>query len=320
MKVLVTGASGFVGQHLINELNLHKTEVVCLGRNKPLSFHGEFYLIPDFNDTKAWQKALKGCDVIVHLAARVHVMKEQSQDPLEEFRKVNVAFTIELAKQALQAGVNRFIYISSIGVNGDISQLPFTEKDNPKPHNYYAKSKLEAELALLEIFKDKSIQLVIIRPPMVYGASAPGNFASLLSFINKRIPLPLGSIHNKRSFVYVGNLVNLILRCIEHYSAANEIFFVSDGCDLSTTELLKASSKALGIKSILVPVPQKLVEFIVCLLGQSQLAKRLCGNLQVDISKAKALLDWQPPFSVDEGLKKTVDGVNLKVDENEAFF
>jgi nucleoside-diphosphate-sugar epimerase len=311
MKVLVTGASGFVGQHLVKELKFQYIEVVSVGRNKSISQEDDCYAVTDFTDASAWQEPLTGCDVVIHLAARVHVMKEKSLKALDEFRQVNVNGTLTLAKQAEKAGVKRFIYISSIGVNGDSSNTPFTENDKPQPHNAYAISKLEAEQVLIN-FNGK-MQIVIIRPPLIYGSGAPGNFGTLLRAIKKGLPLPLGIIKNKRSFVYVENLVSLILCCIKHPAAVNQIFLVSDGNDLSTPDLIRKIANSLGVKPRLIPIPQSIIELIAKLLGKKNLAQRLCGNLQLDISKTRQLLNWEPPVAIDEGLKKTVAGLRPKV-------
>ena len=265
-------------------------------------------IVGSVDDGVDWSSALDGMDVVVHLAARVHVMHETVSDPLLVFRATNVEGTLNLAKQAAAAGVRRFIFISSTGVNGAQTTLPFTELDSPNPHNAYTLSKWEAEQGLQEISKETGLEIVIIRPPLVYGAHAPGNFASLIRAVQRGIPLPLGAIHNKRSFVYVGNLVSLILRCIDQPAAANQVFLVSDGCDLSTTELLRGCAKALGVKSRLLPVPQKLIEAGSALIGKRDVAQRLCGNLQVDITKARTLLGWTPPISVTDGLKATALG------------
>jgi nucleoside-diphosphate-sugar epimerase len=254
-----------------------------------------------------WSAALDGIDVVVHLAARVHVMRETVSDPLSVFRETNVAGTLNLASQAAAAGVHRFVFISSIKVNGEHPKgdKPFTETDTPNPQDAYGISKLEAEQGLLKIAQETGMEVVIIRPPLVYGAGVKANFLSMMRAIRKGIPLPLGAIHNKRSFVYTGNLVSLILKCIDHPAAANQVFLVSDGHDLSTTELLKECAVALDVKSRLLPVPQKLIEIGAAMLGKANVAQRLCGNLQVDITKARTLLGWEPPFSVADGLKKT---------------
>lgn len=312
--ILVTGASGFIGSALVKQLVWCNYQVRATVRTPQKRHDVSYIVVGEIVTETDWMSALEGVDVVVHLAARVHVMRESAQNPLAEFRKVNVEGTRRLVESATLAGVKRFIYISSIGVSGDLSNSPLRENDKTRPHNAYAQSKLEAELVLKDFSKDGKIQIVIIRPPLVYGANAPGNFARLLRLLKTRVPLPFGAIRNRRSFVYVGNLVSLIMKCIDHPAAANEIFFVSDNHDLSTTELLKASADALGVKSRLLPVPQKLIEVSARLLGKPQLASRLCGNLQVDISKAKQLLNWEPPYTVEEGLKKTVSGLIQKVD------
>ena len=308
LNVLITGASGFVGQRLVKALKQHDVYVVGVGRELINSEADIFYAVPDFTASKAWQKPLKGCDVVVHLAARVHVMHEKAINPLTEFRLVNVEGTMRLAQEAANAGVTRFIFISSIGVNGNTTAIgrPFSANDKPQPNNPYAISKLEAEQGLIKLSVDTGMELVIIRPPLVYGIGAPGNFKQLLKVLKKKIPLPLGAINNKRSFVYVGNLVSLIIKCTEHPNAANQVFLVSDGHDLSTAELLRVCATALGAKPRLFSVPQKLIEAIATILGKRDVVQRLCGNLQVDISKARDLLDWEPPISVLDGLRATV--------------
>ena len=254
-----------------------------------------------------WSVALQGVDAVIHLAARVHVMNDIASDPLTEFRKVNVDGTLNLARQAAQARVRRFIFISSIKVNGEATQAgrPFTADDMVNPQDPYAVSKLEAEQGLLKIARETGMEVVIIRPPLVYGAGVKANFLSMMRAVKSGLPLPLGAIDNRRSLVYVENLVSLILKCIEHPAAANQVFLAADGEDLSTTGLLLACAKALGVKARLLPVPQKLIELGAALIGKRNVAQRLCGNLQIDISKARSLLGWEPPFSVADGLKKT---------------
>ena len=309
MKVLVTGASGFVGLSVVKALKLANAYVVAAGRDLSASEADETVSIPDYCAQDVWQTPLSGCDVVIHLAARVHVMKENFANPLAEFRKVNVEGTQQLAQSATNAGVKRFVYVSSIGVNGFKTTLPFTESVNPNPHSDYAISKWEAEQVLLRVSAETGLEVVIIRPPLVYGFDAPGNFASMMRVVKRGIPLPFGAIHNKRSFVYVENLVSFILLCIDHPAAANQTFLISDGHDISTTELLRDCAEALGVKARLLAVPQKLVEVCATIIGKRDVAQRLCGNLQVDISKARTLLGWAPPISVTDGLKATVQGL-----------
>ena len=312
MKVLVTGASGFIGKSLCEELVRQTKLVVMALRAGNLKFRGvESQVVGDINAQTNWQAALQGTEVVIHLAARVHVMNDNTVDSIAEFRKVNVDGTLNLAQQAAKAGVKRFIFISSIKVNGEHTESgkPFKEVVAANPQDAYGISKHEAEQGLLLIAQQTGMEVVIIRPPLVYGAGVKANFASMMMAVRRGIPLPLGAIHNKRSFVYVGNLVSLIMCCIDHPAAANQIFLVSDGQDLSTTELLQGCAKALDIKSRLLPIPQKLVEACAILLGKRALAQRLCGNLQVDISKTRELLGWEPPFSVSDGLKATALGM-----------
>ena len=296
--VLVTGATGFIGTRLTSLLLSRRVEV------------RQDVVIGCISDVTDWAQSLRGVDAIVHLAARVHVMKDQSDNPLAEFRRVNVAGTLNLAHQAAAAGVKRFIFISSIKVNGEQTQKgrPFTEKDIANPLDNYGTSKHEAEEGLRLIAKDTGIEVVIIRPVLVYGPGVKGNFLSMLFWLRKGIPLPFGSISNARSLVALDNLVDLIITCLHHPAAANQTFFVSDGEDISTTQLLQYTALAMGVSSRLVPVPALMIEVAAKLLGKGEVAQRLCGNLQVDINKARRLLGWVPPISVKEGLRRVVKG------------
>jgi nucleoside-diphosphate-sugar epimerase len=251
---------------------------------------------------------LAGVQTVVHLAARVHVLQESAHDPLEAFRIVNVEGTRKLAMSAMEAGVKRIIFISSIGVDGaETFAHPYNESSCEAPHSPYALSKWEAEKMLRHMTDDAGMEVVVIRPPLVYGPGAPGNFKAMLQVVAKGIPLPLGAIHNRRSFVALDNLVDLIITCIDHPNAANQNFLVSDGEDLSTTELLQRMAAALGKPARLLPVPLGLLKAGAMLLGKRDIAQRLLGSLQVDISKTKEVLGWLPPVSVDEALKKTAE-------------
>jgi nucleoside-diphosphate-sugar epimerase len=264
-------------------------------------------IVGSIDNNTDWSAALQSVDVVIHLAARVHVMHDSAADPYAAFRKVNVDGTLKLATQASQAGVKRFIFMSSIKVNGEMTEVgkPFVEENPVSPQDAYGLSKLEAEQGLFRLAKQTGMEVVVIRPPLIYGAGVKANFASMMRAVYRGIPLPLGAIHNQRSFVYVDNLVSLILRCVDHPAAANQVFLVSDDHDLSTTELLQACAVALGVKPRLLPVPQRLIEIVARLLGKQSVAQRLCGHLQVDISHARTLLDWMPPVSVMDGLKVT---------------
>ena len=312
-KVLITGANGFVGRYLMHHLVSEGLLVSCAMRTDTMLDDkiDRKILIPSISDQTDWTEALSGREVVIHLAARVHVMNDSASDPLAEFRKVNVEGTLNLARQAAKAGVKRFIFISSVKVNGEYTKMekPFTELDSPGPKDAYGVSKLEAEQGLMKIAENTGMEVVIIRPPLVYGSGVKANFASMMRAVKRGIPLPLGDIYNKRSFVYVGNLVSMIVRCIDHPAAANQVFLVSDGHDLSTTELLRDCATALGVKARLLPVPQKFIEVCANLLGKRAVAQRLCGNLQVDISKARTALGWTPPFSVADGLKAAALGL-----------
>ena len=238
-------------------------------------------------------------------------MDDSAVDPPSEFRNVNVDGTCALARQAAEAGVRRFIFISSIKVNGESTSLglPYRAEDTPAPLDFYGISKFEAEQCLSKVAAETGMEVVIIRPPLVYGPRVKGNFAGMIKLVEKRIPLPLGAIHNKRSIVGIDNLVDLIIRCIDHPAAANQVFLAGDGEDLSTTELLRAVGKAMGKPARLIPVPAGLLQFGATLLGKKAMAQRLLGSLQVDISKTCELLDWKPPYTVEEGLRRCFEPV-----------
>lgn len=307
--ILVTGASGFVGgalcASLVKRFPLRmsvrdKSKVDLLSNNDIF----EASLSPDQN----WSAALSGVSVVVHCAARVHVMNEKSIDPLAEFRRVNVDGTLNLARQAFESGVRRFVFISSIKVNGESTSLdhPFTADQIPAPSDSYGVSKYEAELGLMALAKETRMEVVIIRLPLVYGPGVKANFLSMMNWLQRGIPLPLGGItKNRRSFVFLGNLVDIIITCINHPAAANQTFLVSDDEDMSTAGLLEHMAVALGQPSKLITVPTTLITLGAKLIGRSDISQRLCGSLQVDIKKTKDLLGWLPPVSVVEGLSQT---------------
>jgi UDP-glucose 4-epimerase len=240
-------------------------------------------------------------------------MQEATADPLEEFRRVNVQGTLNLARQAAAAGVRRFVFVSSIKVNGEATQLgrPFTADDAPAPLDSYGVSKMEAEQGLREIALQTGMEVVIIRPSLVYGPSVKANFAAMMRWLKRGVPLPLGAIHNQRSLVSLDNLVGLIVTCLTHPAAANQTFLVSDGEDASTTELLRRMGQAMGHPARLIPVPTSWLKLAAAMVGKRDVAQRLCGSLQVDISKTRELLGWAPPVSLDEGLRRAAAGHEL---------
>ena len=246
---------------------------------------------------------------VIHLAARVNETQETTTDALAEFRRVNVEETVNLARQAATAGVHRFVFISSIKVNGESTPLgqAFVVDNVPTPQDSYGISKLEAEQGLIDISNQVGMEVVIIRPPLVYGPGVKANFLAMMRWLHKGLPLPFGAIHNCRSLVALDNLVDLIVTCLDHPAAANQIFMVSDDEDISTTELLLRTSKALGKPAYFVPVPESLLQIGAKLLGKQGIIPRLFGNLQVDISHTKQILDWTPPINVDDGLRKTAE-------------
>lgn len=306
-RILVTGASGFVGGQLIRRLAAQPTvEVQGAVRAKPEGDHSVLIPVGDINGDTDWSKALQNQRVIVHTAARAHIMEDSAVDPLTEFRRVNVAGTLNLARQGAAAGIRRFVFISSIKVNGEqtMSGVCFRADDAPAPEDPYGISKSEAEQGLQQIARETGMEVVVVRPPLVYGPGVKGNFASMIRLVAKGFPLPLGAIHNKRSLVALDNLVDLIITCIDHPRAANEVFLAGDGEDLSTSELLRRVGAALGRPARLLPVPAALLQFGASVLSKKAMAQRLLGSLQVDISKNRHLLGWEPPVSVDEGLRR----------------
>ncbi|QHA81710.1 NAD-dependent epimerase/dehydratase family protein [Pseudomonas mediterranea] len=307
--VLVTGANGFVGGAVLERLQTDsETSLIAVVRgNRKLSTTAEVVRIEELSSQTPWQSQLAGVDAIIHCASRVHVMNDTEVDPLAAFRRVNVEGTINFAKQAAEAGVRRFIFISSIKVNGEGTApgLPYTADDIPAPVDPYGVSKSEAEQGLRQLAKVAGMEVVIIRPVLVYGPGVKANFLSMIRWLDRGIPLPFGAIDNRRSLVSIDNLVDLIVTCIDRPAAANQTFLVSDGEDLSTTALLSRMARSLGKPARLIPVPAWLLKSGAGILGKAALSQRLCGSLQVDIDKTRMLLKWAPPVSVDDALAKT---------------
>lgn len=313
-EILITGSTGFIGRALTQQLAKQKNNVVSAVRRPIISDHGHIKQIQIGNicSTTDWTNALDGIDIVIHLAGCAHIIdNSDKEDLLKTYQKNNTYGSLNLATQAIKSGVKRFIFISSIRVNGARNESPFTEKDPPNPQEAYAVSKMETEQGLYQLAEEFDMEIVIIRPPLVYGPNAPGNFGRLLRVVIKGIPLPLGAIHNQRSLVALDNLVDLIATCIDHPAAANQTFLAGDGEDLSTTELLQRVAKALGRPVYLIPVPVCILKFCSVLLNKRDVYQRLCSSLQVDISKARKVLGWIPPVSVDEGLRKAVEGLNV---------
>jgi len=310
-KILLTGASGFVGKGLAVSLMEHGHSVRIAVRSSIELAGTEQALVPEIDNHTVWGRHLKGIDTVIHCAGRAHVMNDLFADPLPEYRRINVGGTINLARQAAKAGARRFIFISSVKVNGEqtVKGHPYSEKDAPLPQNPYAISKFEAEQALLELARETGLEVVIIRPALVYGSGVKANFFTMLRMVKLGVPLPFGSIENKRSFIYLENLQSLIMQCITHPKAVNQVFLASDGNDLSTTELLRYCASAMGVGIFLLPIPESWCVLGASMLGQSDAIQRLCGTLQVDISKARKLLGWEPPVTVQAGLQKTVQNL-----------
>lgn len=314
MTVLVTGASGFIGRALAQRLKMDGVHSVRAAlRNtsrKDLPEGVEVVQTGDLVSSAVnWQDALTEVNVVIHTAARAHVINENAKDPMAAFRAINVDATLKLAEQAISAGVKRFIYLSSIKVNGEETQSgrPFTADDLPAPIDPYGVSKQEAEEGLRRLSENSGMEIVIIRPTLVYGPGVKGNFHSMMRWLAKGIPLPLASVRNQRSLVALDNLIDLIIVCTQHPAASGQTFLVGDGEDLSTPELLQRTAFALGKRARLIPAPVALLRVCAGLLGKDSAVQKLCGSLQVDIDKTREQLGWTPPVNVDDALRKTAE-------------
>lgn len=306
--IALTGGTGFLGSSLLG--SAVNTDIKCFGRKKPASVLDSDFYQGDIESDTDYSTFIQGIDCVIHCAARVHIMNDDVSKPLEVYREVNTYGTLNFAQQAADAGVKRFIFISSIKVNGESTQLGFPFKPDRTfiPTDPYGLSKYEAEIGLRKISMETGMEVVIIRPPLVYGPGVKANFASMMKWINKGFPLPLGGINdNKRSLVSVDNLVDLIITCIDHPNAANQTFLVSDDDDVSTSQLLCNMTRAFSVANRLLPVPSSWFFLVTKVIGKPEIYQRLCGSLQVDITKTKELLNWKPPFRAAECMKKTTD-------------
>lgn len=300
---LVTGAGGFIGTSLVSEMTRRRIPYRAVTRRGQNSF-----VIPHIDEQTDWTAALEGVDAVVHLASRAqHVPDEAAALDDVQLQRSNVEATLNLGRQAARAGVKRFVFISSIKVNGEASPpgRPFTAADRPNPQNPYAQAKLDCEAGLFALSRDTGMEVTVIRPPLVYGPGVKANFGTMMQWIDRGIPLPLGAVSNKRSFVYVGNLVDLIIVAAEHSRAAGEVFTVSDGEDMSTSELYRRLAQALGRQYWVMPFPATLLKFGATLLGKRDVANRLIDSLQVDFSKTHEMLGWTPRIDVNDGLRQT---------------
>lgn len=309
MMVFVTGATGFVGRALCASIMGRGSLRISMRQKASAKWpEGVEVVQASMSPDQDWAGLLHGVERVVHCASRVHIMNEKSAEPLAEYRRVNVEGTMHLARQAASAGVRRFIFVSSIKVNGEQTRpgAPFFADHASNPEDPYGISKMEAEEGLRALARETGMEVVIIRPPLVYGPGVKANFLAMMRWLKRGIPLPLGAVTgNRRSLVALDNLVDLIVTCIDHPAAANETFLVSDGESLSTAALLRRMGEALGRPARLIPVPVPLLQMGAALLGKRDMAQRLCGSLEVDIGKTRELLGWTPPISVDEGLRRT---------------
>lgn len=344
MKILITGATGFVGKAVTEATIKSGYQVSALVRSESQQLPTDVYQIavgdfahiaeggettvdssvsPNHNELSTSTNkqdpdllstgdkllyVMNGIDVVVHTAARAHVMKEEETDPAAIYHLVNVSLTERLARAAAEAGVKRFVFISTVKVNGEVTfGKPFTENDQPRPQDDYSRSKLSAEQVLMSIAKETRMEVVIIRPPLVYGPGVKGNLANMMQWLGTGIPLPLGRINNLRSLLALDNLVGFILLCIKHPKASNEVFLISDGKDISTTQLIYEIAAINGEKARLVPVPISWMKVALKLFGKKNMGERLFNSLQLDISKAREVLGWQPPISMEEQIKKMIE-------------
>lgn len=318
LNILVTGASGFVGRALIDVLAEEGYPLTALVRDESTSLvnNVDHLVIGDIGhlsqqtdgDRQALNETLKKADVVIHLAARVHVMNDSVHEPYEEYERVNTQATLTLARLAAEMGVKRFIFLSSIKVNGELTQTgsAFSERDICMPQDPYGTSKWQAELGLMQVAQDTGMEVVIIRTPLIYGPGVKGNFASMMRWVGRGLPLPFGAVNNQRSLLALDNLVSFLVCCLSCPNVANEVFLLSDGEDYSTRDLIKKLAIAQGVKARLVPIPVSWMRFVARLLGQLDVADRLLGSLQIDSRKARDLVGWTPVVTMSQQLRKMI--------------
>jgi UDP-glucose 4-epimerase len=304
MKILITGATGFVGRALCNHLTAHKHVVIPAVRTR--SGMKDEIVVGDIESSPDWSSWLTGCDVVIHLAARVHIMDDEAEDPMALYRAVNTEATLKIARQAAEAGVKRFVFISTLKVNGEGRDTPYRETDTPAPKDAYAISKHEAEKGLQLVSLETGLEVVILRPPLVYGPGVKANFLRLILAVQRGWPLPLGAIGNRRSLLFLGNFVDAIRLCVEHPDAAGQVFLLDDGKAVSTPELIRALARAMGRPAHVLALPVGVLKLAGTLVGKKAAIARLTGSLYVDSSAIRSRLGWKPPFSIEAGLTATV--------------
>ena len=311
MRILLTGVTGFIGKVLIQELLRQNFSVSVIVRNRSNQLPDIVtqFILGDFGSNPDFSSSLVNIDCVIHLAGRAHIIDNNEASALKSFRQINTNTTLGLAKQAVAAKVKRFIYLSSIRVNGNQTEVPFLETDTPNPQESYALSKYEAEQGLLKLSEHSFLEVVIVRPPLVYGRNAPGNFGKLVRWVESKnnVPLPLGAVHNIRSVIAIDNLVSFISTCIKNPKAANEIFLISDDEDLSTTQILRSIAKAFNKRIILIPIPLSWMRFLAKIVGKDADAVRLFSSLIIDSSKARDLLDWSPVTTMQKQLDSLIN-------------